>query len=191
MTSLHSLVDGLRIKNKCLQREGVTIRPQYINHIVYVLQAGGGVFLKKEYYGSNFVEYKLQLKIAPNSYHVFGVLVFTKGFYAKQLLLMFSESRHQVHSSLLSQVSHPIPNFQLYAPGRINVAMSWVWYIPDSWVPEYACQNHLGPLPNSLFIGVHEGVPQQLEEHIPVWKPDAVSSHDMQNDICRGTKPSS
>ena len=60
---------------------------------------------------------------------------------------MFSSSRHQVHSSLLSQVSHPPPKVQLYARGRINIAMSWVWYIPGSWVPECACQTALAPSP--------------------------------------------
>ena len=33
MTPLHSLVDGLRIKNKCHQREDVTLRPWYLSHI--------------------------------------------------------------------------------------------------------------------------------------------------------------
>jgi hypothetical protein len=32
MALLHSLVDGLRIENSCHQREGVTLRPQYLNN---------------------------------------------------------------------------------------------------------------------------------------------------------------
>ena len=30
MAPLHSLVDGLSIKNRCRQKEGVTLRPQYL-----------------------------------------------------------------------------------------------------------------------------------------------------------------
>ena len=30
MTPLHSLVEGLRIKNKCHQKEGVTLRSHYL-----------------------------------------------------------------------------------------------------------------------------------------------------------------
>ena len=32
MAPMHSLVDNLRIKNKCHQREGFTLRPQYLMH---------------------------------------------------------------------------------------------------------------------------------------------------------------
>ena len=30
MVPLHSLVNGLRMKNRCRQEEGVTLRPQYL-----------------------------------------------------------------------------------------------------------------------------------------------------------------
>ena len=30
MTLLHSLVDGLKIKKRCHQKEGVTLRPPYL-----------------------------------------------------------------------------------------------------------------------------------------------------------------
>ena len=33
MSLLHSLIDGLRVLNRCRQREGVTLRPQYLTNI--------------------------------------------------------------------------------------------------------------------------------------------------------------
>ena len=41
MAPLHSLVDGLRIKNRCHQKEGDALRPRYLN-LLYVCSWLGG-----------------------------------------------------------------------------------------------------------------------------------------------------